>query len=311
MLSSLTWTTELIGGAATDFDVFRDAGVPGYTFAYLRGSSIYHTERDTVSSLNIDGLGHQASLALGLARDPEPLDLGSDAGEAVFFTLPGRAVVRYGSGVAVGGALLAALVAGWVLRVRFRRSSSLARLGAGAGFVVGGVVASALILTVVWIGAAALRPNMGVVESYAWLLALAACVAGSWYLVWRLSQHYRADTTGSVLVLWGLLALVTGIWAQPVSYLFVWPALTAGSVIAAARFTTGTVGRLVAAGVACLPTAVVLTPVVDTFLQMATPRPGNPDSELPATIAVVLLLVFLAVALIHTVIESQTDTAQK
>jgi hypothetical protein len=49
-----------------------------------------------------------------------------------------------------------------------------------------------------------------------------------------------------------------------------------------------------------LPTAVVLTPAVDTFFQLATPRPGNPDSELRATVAVPLLILILAVGLVYS-----------
>ena len=56
--SFMTQTADLIGGAASDFDVFSDRDVPGYNFTYMRGTSIYHTPRDSIANLNVDGLAH-------------------------------------------------------------------------------------------------------------------------------------------------------------------------------------------------------------------------------------------------------------
>ncbi|MEA2002776.1 MAG: M28 family peptidase [Actinomycetota bacterium] len=299
--SFLTRTAELIGGASTDFDVIRDAGVPGYNFAYMRGSSIYHTERDVPSSLNVDGMAHQTTLALGIARDFGPLEVASTDGEAVFFTIPGWVVVRYGDGVAFGSAVLAAVVLGWVLLDRVRRGrSSLRRLGTGTGLALVGVLAAVLAMTTMWIGIVSLRGEMGMVEGYTWLLVLGAGLSGSWFLIWRRSRQSGSDVAGGIAVVWGLLSLLTGLWLPSMSYLFVWPAIAAGVVFVAGPLAKSAIAKPIALAIITLPTAVVLTPAVDTFFQLATPRPGNPDSELPATIAVPLLILILALGLVQS-----------
>ncbi|MCJ7779286.1 MAG: hypothetical protein MUQ27_00510, partial [Acidimicrobiia bacterium] len=56
--------------------------------------------------------------------------------------------------------------------------------------------------------------------------------------------------------------------------------------------------RLASVIVVALVAFVVLVPAVDTFFHLASPRPGNPDSELPFTIVVPVFLSFLAVGLI-------------
>ncbi len=275
--SFLTRTAELIGGASTDFDVIRDAGVPGYNFAYMRGSSIYHTDRDVPSSLNVDGMAHQASLALGIARDFGPLELEATGSETVFFTIPGWVVVRYGGGMALGSAFLAVVVLGWVLLDRIRRGrSSLRRLAAGTGLALGGGLAAVLAMTVIWIGIVALRDEMRMVEGYTWLLVLAAGLMGCWYLIWQRSRQSGSDLAGGIALVWGLLALLTGLWLQSMSYLFVWPAIAAGVVFVAAPLAKSPAAQLIALAIITVPTAVVLTPAVDTFFQFATPRPGNP-----------------------------------
>ena len=49
------------------------------------------------------------------------------------------------------------------------------------------------------------------------------------------------------------------------------------------------------------PTLVLLTPTIDIFFQMAQPRPGNIDSEMPAAVALPLLLALAAAGLLRTV----------
>jgi Zn-dependent M28 family amino/carboxypeptidase len=52
--SFITELVELIGDVGTDFDPFRNAGVPGLHLVYLRGSPIYHTAADDVDSVDSD-----------------------------------------------------------------------------------------------------------------------------------------------------------------------------------------------------------------------------------------------------------------
>lgn len=301
--SFLTKTAELIGGAATDFDVIRAAGVPGYSFAYMRGSSIYHTDQDVPENLNVDGLVNQASLALGIARTFRPLEADSAEGETVFFTIPTGEVVRYGSAVAGASGAAAAALLGLVLWMRIRRGgSSIRKLIGGFGLVALGSTLSAMALTLVWIGLSALREGVGLLETYAWMLALAVGVIGIWSLIWLRSRVSGSDVVGGVALVWALLALTTGVCIPSMSYLFVWPAIAAALGRVVARRNPSSNGRLFHLVVVALVTAIVLIPALDILAQLVTPRPGNPDSELSTAVAVPLILFMLAVGLVHSAV---------
>jgi len=297
--SFMTQTADLIGGAATDFDVFRDAGVPGYNFTYMRGTSIYHTPRDTVNVVNVNGLAQDISLSLGIARNFGPLELANATNDAVFFTVPFGFVVRYsttGAIVSLAAALLLLVGALWS-RVR-RRGTSVRRLLSGLGLVLLGALGALVVATVVWVGLVNLRSDMGVVEGYAYLAALVGLTGGAWYLVERRSAINGSDAGGGLLITWLVLAVVAGAFLPAFGYLLVWPAIAAGIGELLAARNRGFASRLASVIVVALVTFVVLVPAVDTFFQLASPRPGNPDSDLTFTIVVPLFLSFLAVGLI-------------
>lgn len=299
--SFMTQTADLIGGPVSDFDVFRDTGVPGYNFAYLRGVSIYHTSRDTIDVANVNGLAHDISLSLGIARNFGSLEIGNATNDAVFFTAPFGFVVRYsatGAIVSLAAALLLLAGALWS-RVR-RRDTSVRRLLSGLGLVLLGALAALVVATVVWVGLVNLRSDMGVVEGYAYLAALIGLTGGAWYLVERRSAISGSDAGGGLLITWLVLAVVAGAFLPSFGYLFVWPAIAAGIGELLAARNRDLASRLASVIVVALVTFVVLVPAVDTFFHFASPRPGNPGSDLSFTIVVPLFLSFLAVGLIAT-----------
>jgi len=299
--SFMTQTADLIGGAATDFDVFRNRGVPGYNFTYMRGSSIYHTARDSIDNLNIDGLAHHGSLALGIAQNFGSLEMGeSEGGDSVFFTIPFDLVVRYSTTGAIVSLLAASLLLAGVLWVRITRGTSARALLSGFGLVLLAACASVVVSTFLWIGVANLRPEMGPVESYIYLAALVGLAGSAWYLVQRRSAHRGSDAVGGLLIVWLTFALLVVSFAPAIGYLFVWPAIAMGiaEVTSAGSRSYGV--RLIAVVLVALTTFIVLVPAIDIFFQLASPRPGNPGSEIPAAIAVPVLLAFLAFGLIAT-----------
>ncbi len=149
---------------------------------------------------------------------------------------------------------------------------------------------------------------MGTIENLMWLLLLATAAVGCGYLIWRRAEKSGSDLVGGIALIWALLCLTTGIWLAQVSYLFVWPALAAGLAVLIARFSETPFWRLVSLGVVLLPTAIVLIPALDSLSQLATPRPGNPDSDLTGTIAAPLLIFLVAVGLIHLAMASRPAT---
>lgn len=298
--SFLTQIADLIGGAATDFDVFRDRGVPGFNFAYMRGASIYHTQRDSIENLNVHGLAHHISLALGISRNLGPLEFdesGSD--EAVFFTVPPRNVVRYPTVVGVASGALAMLLLAGALWTRVkRRGSSVRAMWSGLAIVLIFALLSVSASGVIWFGLAKLRPAMGLAESYTYLALLAGMVGVSWSLVRRRALSRGGDATGGLLIVMLVLVLLTGASLPSIGYLFVWPALAVGVAEIVVDRSRSFWMQVVAVFVVALMTFVVLLPAIDIFFILASPRPGNPGSEMPAMVVLSAFLGFLAAGLI-------------
>jgi hypothetical protein len=305
--SFLTQTAELIGGAATDFDVFRDAGVPGYNFTYMRGTSIYHTPRDAIDAVNVNGLAHHGSLALGIARYFGSPEIGDATNDAVFFTVPFDVVVRYSTTGAIVSLIVALLLVAGTLWHRIERgTTSLRALLSGLGLVLLAAFGSVATSTLLWIGLVQMRPEMDLVEGYAYAAVLAGLAVGGWYLARRRSGVRESDTDGGLLVAWLLFALLVGSLLPAVGYLFVWPLIAVGvSEMITAR-SHHYWARVTAVAVVALTTFVVVVPAVDTFLHFASPRPGNPDSEIAAAIVVPVILAFLVIGLIAALVSSQS-----
>jgi hypothetical protein len=284
--SVLTATTALMGDVGTDFDAFRNAGLPGLHFAYMHGSPNYHTAADDIGSVGRGSLQHHGDQALALAREFGDTDLNALPGAAssVYFTI-GNVLVRYPAAWSLPLLVLAAAVSAWAARGRTGDWRALGwMVMAGAVALVAG--------TAVWMALAAVRTTPTVVESYAYLAGLGLlCV----FLAARLLRG--RGTAHAAVLLWLLLAIPTSIWLPGTSYLFLWPALAAslslgwrGDRWRLARFT------LVAA-----PTVLLSLPVIDVFFQMSLPRPGNPDSQLAPGVVLPLLLLLLAVGLLRSV----------
>ncbi len=88
--SFLTEMVDLFGGVGTDFDVFKDRSIPGLSFAYLRGSSIYHTDRDVPDSVSMDSVQHHGENVMTVlqAFGDEELPLPRGDADVVFFAHP-------------------------------------------------------------------------------------------------------------------------------------------------------------------------------------------------------------------------------
>ncbi|MEN8113027.1 MAG: M20/M25/M40 family metallo-hydrolase [Actinomycetota bacterium] len=309
--SFMTQTADIIGGAATDFDVFRDRDVPGYNFAYMRGSSIYHTPRDAIDAVNVKGLAHHGSLALDIARN---LDLEesvySDWDDAIFFTVPGGLVIQYSSVGAAVGVLTALLLVGYALWLRVSRpGSSVRALLGGTGLVIAAALGIVVAASVVWFGLVNLRGDMGPTEGYIYLTGLVGLAGAGWYQARRWSAARGSDLVGGVLIVWLVLAVTVGLFVQAIGYLFVWPAMAIGAAELLAARRRGYVARLVSVVIVAVTTFVVLVPAVDTFFHFASPRPGNPGSEMPAMIALPVLFAFLAIGLIASRTSEPTAEA--
>ena len=309
--SFLPETVRMIGGIGTDFDPFLAEGIPGIHLAYLEGSPIYHTFRDSLNRVGMGSLYHHGSYAVALARHFGDIDLSRLSGseDVTFFTVGRWLVVRYPEGWVVPLALLVAALFGIsVVRRVARRESSLRALLVGLGVVVVRIVLVVIVATLVWKGLTGLRQSPGAVESYLYLFGLLTLSAGIWLAIFRGAPHRPAkiDIAGAMVLIWVVLAVATGFSAPGMSYLFAWPALVGSLILVALparqRF------RMWIPGMIAFPTLVLVVPAMYVFFQMALPRPGNTDSQMVEVMAVVILLATLVGGLVASVSHRSSKT---
>lgn len=289
--SFITTMTDLIGGSNTDFATFRDAGVPGLEFAYLHGSPIYHTAKDTPGNVSLRSLYQHGANSLALTRHFGNLALPSADSEEgkVFFNIGRSFVMRYPDAWSVPAAFLACILlaaADWRLHRRFRfLRSALLTLAMMTGACVAAVF--------IWTRISALRSQMSIPESYGYLAALAALTALFVWMIARIAKRQKArepDAVG-VMVIWCLFALLTAFAAPGMSYIFLLPALTGNAALLLRTFKAIHARWHAIVFLVVMATAIVVVlPAVDIFYQFGQPRPGNPDSELFFMIAVPILL---------------------
>lgn len=292
--SFITTTSALIGDVGTDFGPFRSAGVPGFHFAYMRGSPIYHSPADNPGSVSWDSVQHHGSNALGIVRHFGDLDLGAmpESGESVYFSLR-PLFVQYPASWSTPVALLAAalLLVGFVQESRRhgRQMGSIILSGATALLLT---LAATLIATFVWLLVTAIRSTPSVLESY--LYFFVAFGLGASLTLWlssRVSMKRRMAVPGFLLV-WIALALLTAMAAPGFSPLFTLPAL-AGAIAYNWHTRPMDWGAVLRFALVAAPTVLLLIPAIDFFFQFGQPRPGNPDSSIPSVAAVAFLLAVL------------------
>jgi hypothetical protein len=296
--SFFTEIASLIGGFGTDFDQFRAADVPGVAFAYLHGSPIYHTERDSIHNVSVRSIEHQGVNTLGMIRALADADLAPprDAGDSVFFTVARWIVVQYPTTWAVPSALVALVVFGLAVFRGFRP----ARPFRGVGIAVGAFLAAAVTGALVWMLVATIRTTPVVWESYLYLVVLLTVTGGLW---WLLARRTPPDAAlFGVVSVWLLFALMASVFMPGASYLFTWPALIGALVMLVRPY-----GAIWPTIVVSLVTLAVTVPTIDFIFQMAQPRPGNPDSQLIPAAGLVTALAILLMAFIHSVSKT-TDS---
>jgi hypothetical protein len=125
----------------TDLSIFKRSGVRSFNFAYARGTALYHSARDDLAHLSQDSLQHQgeSALALLLRCAETPFEQLDAAGDATYFDLKGRWLVRWPSAANLIASLLllaVILTAG----LTARRSMSARALGISAASVLAVVV---------------------------------------------------------------------------------------------------------------------------------------------------------------------------
>ncbi|MBK9178405.1 MAG: M20/M25/M40 family metallo-hydrolase [Acidimicrobiales bacterium] len=308
--SFLTAIADGLGGSDTDFSPFRAEGIPGYHFAYLRGSPIYHTARDTPAAVSRGSLQHHGDHALALTRRFGRADLGAlgPSGDASFFTVPGSLVIRYPAWWVLPLALLAAVALGAAVAGGARRGlRSGSALAAGVGVVTVLLLIAAVLTVAAWRLIIVIWPSPGVGASYLGLAVLVALSAATWFLGSRAAARRwgEPDIWFGVFAWWAGLALLTAIWLPGASYVFAWPALVGSlALLVPADGGSGPAAGVLRLVVVAGTALVLVVPALDVLFQLAQPRPGNPGSEMVDVVAFVAVMVVLVAGLVDPLVRA-------
>jgi Peptidase family M28 len=219
----------------TDFSVYKRVGLPGLNFAFIDQSTHYHTQLDSVGTVDESSLQHHGSYALALTRHFGNLDLPlTSNGNAVYFDVLSAFVIRYPvSRVMPLTVLIVALFAA-VITWGFRRKR-LTFSGIAFGFValLLSMVGSALAVSLVWRVGGLFQGEYRamtygeIYNSGLYLFAFTAltlAITSSFYL-WFGRKRSVSDLWTGALLWWLVFLLLTTFGMQGGSYLFAWPLL--------------------------------------------------------------------------------------
>ena len=153
----------------------------------------------------------------------------------------------------------------------------------GVAVAVG--VAWRLLVEVLWTS-----DGPGGVAAAGWLIAVVAITIVSTVLLHRrlAARIGGAEAGWAAVVLWWALAMTAGLALPGAGYVFVWPVLAA--TVVSTRRSQAWWARLLAFSVVSATALLLAVPVLDTFYQLAQPRPGNVDSQMPEVVSIVALL---------------------
>ncbi|MEV4108710.1 M28 family peptidase [Nonomuraea sp. NPDC049695] len=251
----------------TDFTPMSKSGFTGMNFAYIEGSSRYHTADDSLAHLDRGSLQHHGSNMLALARALGNADLPALAADhdVTYFRVFGTMVTYSNALVLPLAGLAAAAVAGLALFARRRRLISLPRLAVGAVSGVVPPVLAAVLAQGLWEVLVAARPaydGMGGLLHHPRTFQAAVAVLSvlallCWYLPLRRRLGPAALAIGALAWPAGLGLLCAQV-APGASFVFTLPALFCALGGTAAILLRGTLWRIAAATLGAVMAAALL-----------------------------------------------------
>ncbi|HZI48637.1 MAG TPA: M20/M25/M40 family metallo-hydrolase, partial [Pyrinomonadaceae bacterium] len=261
---------------STDLNVFKQAGMPGLNFAYIKGLNHYHTYMDSLGEVDESSIQHGGSYALALATHFGNLDsITQSKGNAVYFDLLGRAFFHYSVRwvlplfVFVGLLLAATVVLG------FKRGRLTIR---GVGF---GFIAFISTLVIAWLAGTGLwRLMQTIYGERTWVLqndsyhsqiylisfvALTLALASSLYLLVFKRVSAPNLTMGALLGLF-VLSVPVNLYLPGASYLFVWSLLFStialATIFISRNQNTVSIKQTVVFLVCAIPGVLLFVPVI-------------------------------------------------
>ena len=286
----------------TDMTVFMRAGFDGLNFAYIDGSTKYHTMQDSYANVDERSLQHHGSYALALTRRFSNLDLPAPKkSNAVYFNAFGSLFVHYpGSWVLPLTGIVFVLFIAVVFYGFKEQRLTIASLALGvlafalSAAAVYGVVKFAWWLVYRFGGAQEwLLPGDNAYQASAYLLSFVALSVAVTAVVYLLFSR-RVDAvnlTLGALFWWVVLMIVTAFYLPGGSYLLTWPLLfgLVGVAVALAFPELGRVKILAVATLCALPGLFLLAPMIHSLgVALALSSPAM--MQVPVVLLLALLI---------------------
>ena len=303
----------------TDLTVFKRAGMLGLNFAFAERVWEYHTADDNAARLDPRSVQHMGDQGLAVARVLSAGDLAHPAdGEAVYFELFTRWLVRWPARLALPLALLVALGGAGALGAGWRRSAprpvriDRAAVGRVLGVTLAMVLALVAALAVGFLLDRAIVLRAGRPRPWAsapmaaWIaFGAGALAATSSVLVAARRLGSDREASAALVVLSGTLSLLVAATLPAGSYLFTLPALAA-AVAHLAASPAQPAWRRWTAYAATLAVAALLWIPLDRVLLVMVGAEAHPSATLP----VAILALFAAPILIGLEARARWRVAQ-
>ncbi|MEU4761842.1 M20/M25/M40 family metallo-hydrolase [Actinosynnema sp. NPDC023794] len=276
----------------SDFTVFAEAGARGLNSAFIEHVGDYHSPYDDLERLDRGSLQHHGETMVGLVRALGDRDLRAGAGDAVYFDLFSRVLVRYPTWLAVALAAVTVLALASLLVLGVRRGRLRWRgVVAVAGVAVGAVVVAGALSFGAWALVAAVRPELGFLAlseppERGWFVA-GFCLLGSAVLIAaaRVVRRWSpAEVVAGVLAVTAVLLAATTVAVPGAGFLFQWTLLAGLPALWTTR----------AALLPPLVAAAIFPPLVGTMM-VALGMPLSAVAVVFAVLAGVLLMPLLTV----------------
>ncbi len=219
----------------TDLTIFKRAGLAGLNFAYIDGSSHYHTALDNMENFDERSLQHHGSYGFALSRHFGNLDMRHPRErDAIYFDILGSVLVRYSTAWVIPIMILVTLSYVGLLALGLKRKQLTLR-GLGAGFLLMllSMVGATLLVTVVWRLVRAAYPGYELFilgdpynsQFYVMSFVALAGAVSVVFFIWFRKTFSVVNLTLGGLLWWVILMVLTGLYMPGGSYLFAWPLL--------------------------------------------------------------------------------------
>jgi len=306
--NSLTYDLYKLLPNATDLTIFKNGGLRGLNFAYIKGVSSYHTVRDSYDNLDERSLQHHGSYALALARRfgnqtdwPEP------GGNAVYFDLFSFVLVFYSGRLVLPLMMLGLVFFAGVVILGFRMGRLTIR-GVSFGILVfpSNVIAVGAVMMIAWLTIQNVvsnpmggRYNGGLYATGFLLLTIGITAAT---LHWVSRKTRLENLIVGALFWWAVLTVWICLVVPGGSYLLTWPlilmALALG-VVFIVRAEIASTKSLAVLTAPALSGVILIAPLISLMIL------GFGLGVIGLLMALVVLLLALHYAHLNLLIESR------